>query len=118
MQNPSEYSCLLQTIQEALGDQPRDILHGAADEVLRTLKDDRLREKEKKRETEDLLGSQLAEERFALLVNLGKKITDFSAADLDNEGGGGGDDDNIDETYGINVQFQESDDDADEVKLK
>ena len=70
-------------IQEALGDQPRDILHGAADEVLRTLKDDRMREKEKKKETEELLGSQLPEERFALLVNLGKKITDFSAAALD-----------------------------------
>ena len=32
--------------------------------------------KEKKRETEALLGP-LAEERFALLMNLGKKITDF-----------------------------------------
>ena len=41
----------------------------------------------------------LAEERFALLVNLCKKITDFghdaSAAK----------DDGIDETYGIPVQF-------------
>jgi len=104
------YEVMLSFIQEALGDQPRDILHGAADEVLRTLKDDRMREKEKKKETEELLGSQLPEERFALLVNLGKKITDFSAAALDQD-----DDENIDETYGINVQFQESDDDADEV---
>ena len=77
------YEVMLSFIQEALGDQPRDILHGAADEVLRTLKDDRMREKEKKKETEELLGSQLPEERFALLVNLGKKITDFSAAALD-----------------------------------
>lgn len=56
--------------------QPRDILCGAADEVLAVLKNDRLKEKEKKVETEELLGG-LAEERFALLVNLGKKITDF-----------------------------------------
>lgn len=49
---------------------------GAADEVLAVLKNDRLKEREKKRETESLLGN-LAEERFALLVNLGKKITDF-----------------------------------------
>ena len=31
--------------QEALGDQPRDILHGAADEIIRTLKDDRMKDK-------------------------------------------------------------------------
>lgn len=58
--------------------QPRDILCGAADEVLCVLKNDKLKEKEKKKETEALLG-RLADERFALLVNLGKKITDFGA---------------------------------------
>lgn len=46
--------------------------------MLTVLKNDRMKEKEKKKETENLLGS-LAEERFALLVNLGKKITDFGA---------------------------------------
>ena len=56
--------------------QPRDILCGAADEVLAVLKNDRMREKEKKKEVESLLGS-MAEERFALLFNLGKKITDW-----------------------------------------
>lgn len=40
------------------------------------MKNDRLKDKEKKTDTESLLGS-LADERFALLVNLGKKITDF-----------------------------------------
>ncbi|KAG8036648.1 hypothetical protein G9C98_003970 [Cotesia typhae] len=97
------YEVLLSFIQEAIGDQPRDILCGAADEVLAVLKNDRLKEKEKKRETELLLGGILAEERFALLVNLGKKITDFGNEDkpVTNE-------ENIDETYGINVQFEES----------
>ena len=56
--------------------QPRDILCGAADEVLMTLKNERLKDKEKKKEVELLLGS-LADERFALLVNLGKKISDW-----------------------------------------
>jgi hypothetical protein len=42
----------------------------------------------------------LAEERFALLVNLGKKINDFGSRGADD------DEENIDETYGINVQFQ------------
>ena len=59
---------LLSFIQEALGDQSRDILAVAADEVLVTLKNDKLSSREKKKDTEGFLGS-LAEERFALLVN-------------------------------------------------
>ena len=105
------FEILLTFVQEALGDQPHDVLHGAADEVLRTLKDDRMRDKERKKETEELLGDTLTEERFALLVNLGKKITDFG-----NPGGEDEDDENIDETYGINVQFQESDEEEIEGK--
>ena len=58
--------------------QPRDILCGAADEVLSVLKNDKMKDKERKKEVEMLLGS-VAEERFALLTNLGKKITDWGA---------------------------------------
>ncbi|BES87457.1 U5 small nuclear ribonucleoprotein 200 kDa [Nesidiocoris tenuis] len=97
------YEILLSFIQEAIGDQPRDILCGAADEVLFVLKNDRLKDKEKKVETEALLGG-LAEERFALLLNLCKKITDFGTDDKT----AAVVDENIDETYGINVQFEES----------
>lgn len=102
------YEVLLTFIQEALGDQPRDVLCGAADEVLAVLKNDKLKDKEKKRDTETLLG-QLAEERFALLVNLGKKITDYGVDEKSNLA-----DENIDETYGVNVQFEESDEEDDE----
>ena len=58
--------------------QPRDVLCGAADEVLAVLKNDRTKDREKRREVEVLLGG-LAEERYALLVNLGKKITDWGS---------------------------------------
>lgn len=57
--------------------QPRDVLCGAADEILDTLKNDRLKDKERKKEIELLVGP-LMEERFAVLVNLGKKITDYA----------------------------------------
>ena len=46
-----------------------------------------------------------------MLVNLGKKITDFG-----NPGGEDDDDENIDGNYGINVQFQESDEEEIEGK--
>ncbi|XP_038221111.1 putative U5 small nuclear ribonucleoprotein 200 kDa helicase [Zerene cesonia] len=95
------YELLLAFIQSALTDQPRDILCGAADEVLVVLKNDKLKDPERKKEIELLLGP-IPDERFALLVNLGKKITDFN---INNPAEGNTD---IDETYGINVQFEES----------
>jgi len=100
------YEVLLSFIQAALGDQPRDVLCGAADEVLIVLKNERMKDKEKKVEVESLLGD-VAEERFALLVNLGKKITDWNQEEKiqNNETI------DFDETYGVNVQFEESDDD-------
>ncbi|KAK3589739.1 hypothetical protein CHS0354_021060 [Potamilus streckersoni] len=100
------YEILLSFMQAAIGDQPRDILCGAADEVLIVLKNEKMREKEKKKEVENLLGP-LAEERFALLVNLGKKITDWGQDEKMQT------DENIDETYGVNVQFEESEDEDD-----
>lgn len=53
-----------------------------------------------------MLGA-LPEERYALLVNLGKKITDFVSAGKDEETK---EKDEIDDTYGVNVQFEDSDD--------
>lgn len=53
----------------------------------------------------------LAEERFALLVNLGKKIKDFGNEETKATTVG---EENIDETYGINVQFEESEEEDDE----
>ena len=100
------YEVLLAFIQEALGDQPRDILAGAADEVLVTLKNDKASKKEQKKETEAFLGP-VTEERFALLVNLGKKITDFG------HDPNAGKDEGIDETYGIPVQFDNIDEEGD-----
>ncbi|XP_075249167.1 U5 small nuclear ribonucleoprotein 200 kDa helicase-like [Convolutriloba macropyga] len=97
------YEIMLTFIQEALGDQPRDVLCGAADEVLIALKTENRKEKERRKEVESMLGS-LPDERYALLVNLTRKITDFQNADKYNA-----ENDEIDETYGVNVQFDDSD---------
>ena len=56
--------------------QPREIIFGAADEVLSELKRDDITERKKKTEVEGLLGG-LEEDKYALLVGLGKKITDY-----------------------------------------
>lgn len=96
------YEYILHCIQEALGDQSREILCGAADEVLATLKNSKLRDKERRKEVESLIGS-LADERYNIIVSLGKKISDWKEDDEKTT------EDNIDEAYGVNVQFEESD---------
>uniref|UniRef100_A0A8C5MH69 U5 small nuclear ribonucleoprotein 200 kDa helicase n=1 Tax=Leptobrachium leishanense TaxID=445787 RepID=A0A8C5MH69_9ANUR len=102
------YEVLLSFIQAALGDQPRDILCGAADEVLAVLKNDKLRDKDRRREVDQLLG-QTDDTRYHVLVNLGKKITDYGGdKEIQNM------DDNIDETYGVNVQFESDEEVGDE----
>ena len=85
------------------------MLCGAGDEILETLKNDRMKDKERKKEVEMLIGS-LTDENFAKLVNLGKKITDFGSGDFST----GPADENVDETVGVNVQFEESDEEGDE----
>jgi pre-mRNA-splicing helicase BRR2 len=85
------------------------VLCGAADEILSVLKNDRMKDKDRKKETETLLGT-VSDERFALLVNLGKKITDFNTKAVTG-------DESVEDssTHGINVQFDEqSEDDDDE----
>ncbi|XP_075714713.1 U5 small nuclear ribonucleoprotein 200 kDa helicase [Rhinoderma darwinii] len=102
------YEVLLSFIQAALGDQPRDILCGAADEVLAVLKNDKLRDKDRRREVDQLLG-QTDDTRYHVLVNLGKKISDYGGdKEIQNM------DDNIDETYGVNVQFESDEEVGDE----
>merc|ERR1719447_417630 len=56
---------------------------------------------------DQMLGMFTEEERFALLVNLCKKISDFGHDPT------AGKDAGIDETYGIPVQFDNVDDDDD-----
>jgi pre-mRNA-splicing helicase BRR2 len=68
-----------------------------------------------------LLGT-LADERFALLVNLGRKITDFqmggaSAVDAAADARQLKDADEIDDTYGVNVQFEDSEEEENDNEL-
>eukprot|EP00124_Ichthyophonus_hoferi_P001685 Ihof_evm4s95 gene=Ihof_evmTU4s95 len=106
------YELVLSFIQSLLGDQPRDVICGAADEVLVVLKDGSTKDIEKKKGTEEMLG-QMSDERFHQLLGLSKKITDYV------EGQEGGEE-GIDEEVGVAVVFDdedESDDgDGDEIR--
>ncbi|EOD12464.1 hypothetical protein EMIHUDRAFT_422149 [Emiliania huxleyi CCMP1516] len=118
------YEDLLHLLSSQLGDQPHDILRGAADEVLAVLKDDGLTDPDRKREIEKLVNS-LPQETFGRLVGAGKRITDYVAEDatgnekLDDELGVADDDENPEDEHRTKGNddmvgvVEEEDDDAD-----
>ncbi|KAL6768281.1 hypothetical protein ACKKBF_B38500 [Auxenochlorella protothecoides x Auxenochlorella symbiontica] len=72
------YEALLSVVVDLLGGQEESVLQGAADEVLAVLKNDRLRDPERQKELGTLLDSPVSDERFALLVELGKRMKDWA----------------------------------------
>ena len=102
------YELILSFITQSIGSQPYDILCGAADEVLDTLKNENLKAKEKMTEVEDLLG-KLGDERFHVIMNLSKRITDYGVKTTEDD-----DDGAIDEQLGVAVVFDRDDEDDEE----
>lgn len=109
------YELILSFVYEYLGDQERSIIRSAADVILETLKTDTLKDFDKKKEIEKILSANIESEKFAQLVNLGKKITDYfaegDAMDVDDNGDKVGE---IDANLGVAVIFDDEDDDEDD----
>jgi pre-mRNA-splicing helicase BRR2 len=108
------FDLILTIVAGALGDVPHEVVASAADVVLQYLKDDDLKDLDKKKEIDDVLGTTTSPKQFNELVNLGKKITDYDAQDDDEDvdmGGADGDDADIDERQGVAVAFDEDEDD-------
>ena len=75
------FNFILTIVAKILGDVPQEVVRSAADATLEYLKDEYLKDFDKKKEIEDLLGASLSCKEFDELVNLGKKITDYDAED-------------------------------------
>ncbi|KAF8466489.1 Sec63-domain-containing protein [Russula ochroleuca] len=108
------YELILSTVHLALGDQAQDVVRSAADTVLETLKNENMKDFDKKKEVEDVLGP-VTGETFSRLINLSKKITDYGAedetmADPDMERK----DAEIDDEVGVAVVFDEEEQESDE----
>ena len=80
------YELLLGLAHQILGDQTQEVVRSAADTVLESLKSDDLKEFDKRKEVEGVLGQTLDEEAWNQLVNLGKKITDYGEEEEQPEG--------------------------------
>lgn len=107
------YEGLLSVLQGVFGDQPQDVMRGAADEVLAALKEEGKTERAKQKDVEALMGT-LTSERFAQITAIGKLITDFSIPGEGGEGAG----EELDDDIGVAVEFEEEeeeDSDVDEV---
>ncbi|KAG7006014.1 pre-mRNA-splicing factor brr2 [Physcia stellaris] len=110
------YDLILTTTANNLGDVPHEVVRSAADAILELLKDENLKDYDKKKEVDDLLGLSMGSKEFNELVNLGKKITDYDGQDEDvdmdgenNTAAEGGAE--LDERQGVAVVFDESDED-------
>ncbi|XP_074602133.1 U5 small nuclear ribonucleoprotein l(3)72Ab [Brevipalpus obovatus] len=109
-QTRESYEALLKFINDALGDQERSILCGAAEEILDLLKDEKKNEKAKRAEVNELLG-KLGDDQFHDLITYSNQITDYK---LDSDVAL---DEQVDE-IGVQVQFEESEDEMDDDMVK
>ncbi|KAI5307250.1 DEIH-box ATPase [Ascosphaera pollenicola] len=108
------YDLILTTVANELGDVPHSVVRSAADAVLEYLKDDNMKDFDKKKEIDDLLGSSLSPKQFNELMNLSKKITDYDAQDEDETmEDAGAEEAELDEKQGVAVVFDESEDEED-----
>jgi pre-mRNA-splicing helicase BRR2 len=106
------YNLITVLVARNLGDVPNTVIRSAADAVLEYLKDGEMKDFDKKKEVDDILGTTMSSKEFNELVNLGKKITDYDAQDDDEEM----DDaevgkDELDDRQGVAVVFDEEDED-------
>jgi pre-mRNA-splicing helicase BRR2 len=111
------YDLIVTTVANNLGDVPHETVRSAADVVLEFLKDDDMKDFDKKKEIDEVLGISMSPKQFNELVNLGKKITDYEAQDEDEimaDGENGAEDGaEIDDRQGVAVVFDDNSDDED-----
>ena len=107
------FNLILTIVAEHLGDVPHEVVRSAADATLEYLKDDDLKDFDKKKEVDDILGVSMNPKQFNELINLGKKITDYDAQDEDEdmEDVQRAGEDEIDGRQGVAVNFENEDDD-------
>lgn len=108
------YDLILTTTANNLGDVPHEVVRSAADAILEILKDENMKDFDKKKDIDDLLGLSMGSKEFNELVNLGKKITDYEGQDEDvnmDDEDNADDGAELDEKQGVAVVFDDEEDD-------
>ncbi|PKA59387.1 DEAD-box ATP-dependent RNA helicase ISE2, chloroplastic [Apostasia shenzhenica] len=111
------YEALLSVIQQEFGGQPQDVLTGAADEVLAVLKNEKLKNPEKKKEIERLL-NPISSQLFDQLVSIARLITDYQdGGETAGSAAATGTEDAIDDDIGVAVEFEEDEEEESDFDL-
>ena len=117
----SSYERLLTLVsgRDYLGNQPAAVLHSACDEVLSILKDESLRDPQRKEQLSRLLTGRsrgVSDSVYSVLVGHGKGCDDYTDFKARQAGGGAaagnddGDDGEVEDEMGVAVVFDDSDD--------
>ncbi|KAF7817694.1 DExH-box ATP-dependent RNA helicase DExH12 [Senna tora] len=110
------YEAMLSVIQQQLGGQPLSIVSGAADEILAVLKNETVKNPDKKKEIEKLL-NPIPNHIFDQLVSIGRLITDYQeGGDAPGSAVANGDD-SLDDDVGVAVEFEENEEEEEESDL-
>lgn len=106
------FDLIVTLVAANLGDVSHEIVRSAADAALEFIKDEDMKDFDKKKEIDDLLGTTLSPKQFNELVNLGKKITDYDAEDDDEDVNmdDAEDGDDLDDRQGVAVVFDDEED--------
>lgn len=114
-QTRDAFNLILTIVAENLGDVPHEAVRSAADVTLEYLKDDDLKDFDKKKSIDDILGVTMSAKQFNELVNLGKKITDYDVQDEDEEmaDANAEGEEEIDERQGVAVDFDNDEEEED-----
>lgn len=102
------FDLVMSEVQSMLEDVSHDVVRSAADLVVVTIKDDVLKDFDKKREIEDITGVKISNEKYNQLANLCRRITDYENADFKSEAT----ENKIDDELGVAVTFEGHDDDG------
>lgn len=107
------FDLILTLVASSLGDVPYEVVRSAADAVLEYLKDEDMKDFDKKKEVDEILGITLNPKQFNDLVNLGKKITDYDAQDDDEDDKASQGSATLDDRQGVAVAFEDEDEEDD-----
>ncbi|XP_028788582.1 DExH-box ATP-dependent RNA helicase DExH12-like [Neltuma alba] len=107
------YEAMLSVIQQQVGGQPLSIVSGAADEILSVLKNETIKNPDKKKEIEKLL-NPIPNHIFDQLVSIDRLITDYQeGGDAPGSATANGDD-ALDDDVGVAVEFEENEEEEEE----
>jgi pre-mRNA-splicing helicase BRR2 len=104
------YELILGLVHRVLGDQTSEVVRSATDTVLESLKDEELKEFDKRKQVQTVIG-KVSEDDWGQLVNLSKKLTDYVDED---EGPTGDDRQRAVDAEGVAVLFEDDEDEDEE----